>query len=133
MRFSLDKYQVERKPLEARTMVLTLPVLPPSTNNLYANAPGKGRVKSRAYEDWISQCGLLLNGQIKGRFNSRVDILIEAEDRHPTRDSSNFVKPIEDLLVRCGIISDDRAKFVRSIKGAWAPIVGVRIEIARAT
>jgi Holliday junction resolvase RusA-like endonuclease len=106
-------------------------MLPPSTNNLYFNIAGKGRVKTRQYNDWITQCGLLLKNQITGRLMGRVDITIKLEDRHPQRDCDNAAKPICDLLVKMGAIHDDRSKFVRSVKTEWAPIKGVEIAIHR--
>lgn len=131
-KFALDRIRVERKALTAQKMELRLPHLPPSTNHLYLNVPNRGRVKTRAYEDWIFQAGLMLNRQIEGRFTGRVDILIEIEDAHQNRDASNTIKPLEDLLVKCGVIEDDRAKYVRSVKAQWANIEGVRITVEAA-
>lgn len=128
-RFALDRVRIERKALAAQRMELHLPHLPPSTNHLYLNVPGKGRVKTRAYDDWLFQAGLVLNRQIEGRLTGRVDILVSLEDRHAGRDASNCIKPIEDLLVKSGVIEDDRAKYVRSIKAEWADIEGVRIVV----
>lgn len=107
-------------------------MLPPSTNNLYWNVKGTGRVRTRQYNDWITQCGLLLKTQVTGRLTGRVDILIKAEDKHPRRDCDNLGKPLCDLLVKVGAIQDDNSKFVRSVKTEWAPIQGVTIEIRRA-
>ena len=59
--------------------------------------------------------GLLLKSQVTGRLSGRVDILFRLEDTHPTRDASNCIKPLEDLLVKVGAIHDDRSKFVRSV------------------
>jgi Holliday junction resolvase RusA-like endonuclease len=112
-------------------MTLELPMLPPSTNNLYFNAAGKGRIKTRQYNDWLTQCGLLLKRQVTGRLTGRVDIRIQLEDKHPLRDCDNATKPICDLLVKLGAIQDDRSKFVRSVKAEWAPIKGIIIEIMR--
>lgn len=131
VRFSLDVPR-ELRAIPDVAMTLELPVLPPSTNNLYWNIAGKGRVKTRQYEDWIRQCGLLLKNQITGRLTGRVDIKIQLEDKHPRRDCDNATKPCVDLLVKMGALQDDNSKFVRSVKTEWAPIVGVRIEIARA-
>jgi Holliday junction resolvase RusA-like endonuclease len=128
----LDKQpRIERRKIEGRKVVLKLPseLMPPSANALTANIPNVGRVKTSAYRKWINSAGLLLTSQIKGYFAERVDILIEAEDKHPRRDSSNLTKPLEDLLVRCGVIQDDRSKFVRSTKSAWADVDGVVITI----
>lgn len=130
--FGLDRYKVERKPIADNAMVLTLPHLPPSTNNLYLNVKGRGRVKSNKYVDWLNTAGLIINSQLKGRIVGRVDIQILVEDCHPQRDASNLTKPLEDLLVKCGVIEDDRAKFVRGVGTRWDhSIKGVRIEITK--
>jgi Holliday junction resolvase RusA-like endonuclease len=130
--FGLDRYRVERKPIPDNLIVLELPHLPPSTNNLYINVRGRGRVKSGKYVDWLNTAGLILNSQTKGRITGRVDILILVEDCHPQRDASNTIKPVEDLLVKCGVIQDDRAKFVRGCGARWDQTIrGVRIEITK--
>lgn len=132
MKFSLDRIRVERKDIPDIAMSLELPNLPPSTNNLYWNVAGKGRVKTRQYNDWIYQCGLLLKNQITGRLTGRADIKIRVEDKHPRRDVDNLGKPLLDLLVKMGALQDDNAKWVRSVKIEWAPVDGIHIEIARA-
>ena len=129
-KFALD-VPVQRREIPDLAMVLELPMLPPSTNHLYFNVPGRGRVKTQKYRDWSETCGNILNRQITGRMCGRVDIRIQLEDCHRTRDASNTIKPIEDLLVKVGAIFNDNSKFVRSVKAEWAPIKGVRIEIER--
>jgi hypothetical protein len=130
-KFGLERVLIERREISDTAMVLELPMLPPSTNNLYINIPGKGRAKTQKYRDWLHTCGLILRRQVTGRFGGRVDIKIQLEDCHPTRDASNTIKPIEDLLVLVGAIQDDRAKYVRHCGATWMPIKGVRIHIER--
>ena len=131
MKFSLDRIRIERKDIPDNILTFELPAMPPSVNAMYVNIPGHGRAKTQKYRDWINTAGLILNRQIKGRLTGRVDIRIKLEDTHPTADCSNYIKPLEDLLVSSGVITDDRAKFVRSAKSEWAPIKGVQIEIER--
>lgn len=131
VKFSLDRYRVERKPIAEKELVLTLPHLPPSTNELYANVPGRGRVKTAKYNAWIETASLLIQSQCKGRVTGRVEFRILVEDCHPRRDASNITKPVEDLLVKCGILEDDRSKYVRGGGTYFADIKGVRIEIKR--
>lgn len=132
MKFGLDTYKTERRAIPDEAVRLELPVMPPSTNHLYFNVAGRGRVKTQQYEDWLQQCGLMLKRQVTGRMTGRVDITIRLEDKHPQRDADNAVKPLCDLLVKIGLIQDDRSKYVRSVKAEWAPITGVEIMIARA-
>ena len=39
---------------------------PPSTNSLYANIPGKGRVRTKAYKAWIDAAGWEIKAQARG-------------------------------------------------------------------
>lgn len=86
---------------------ISLP-LPPSTNNLYRNVPGKGRVKTKKYTGWIRECLWELKAgnfpKFKGHYE--INICVLRKDRRK-RDLSNFLKPVEDLLVRAGIVEDD--------------------------
>lgn len=131
MKFSLDRVRIEKREIPDSILTFDLPVLPPSVNAMYLNVPGHGRVKTQKYRDWCNSAGLLLNRQIKGRMGGRVDIRIKLEDTHPTADCSNYIKATEDLLVTSGVISDDRSKYVRSVKVEWAPIKGIHIEIRK--
>lgn len=131
-RLSLDTIRVERRDIGEQVFVLLLPELPPSTNNLYDNVSRGGRVKSSAYKNWLDTMGLFANRQIRGCFSDPVTISIEVEDRHPRRDASNVIKPCEDLLVKSGVIIDDRAKYVRKISAEWADVEGVKISVRRA-
>lgn len=130
MRFSLD-VPVEKRVIPDEAMRLELPTLPPSTNNLYFNIPNGGRAKSQKYKDWLDYSGLILKRQVTGRLSGRVDIIIRLEESNMARDASNCIKPIEDLLVKVGAISNDNAKHVRRISAEWAPIKGVEIKIKR--
>jgi hypothetical protein len=83
---------------------------PPSTNALYANVPGKGRVKTRRYREWITAAGWEMRAQGIhplgfGATNGRVrQVLIENVGRV---DVDN-IKAIPDLLTRMGLIIDDK-------------------------
>jgi crossover junction endodeoxyribonuclease RusA len=81
---------------------------PPSTNTLYRNVAGKGRVKTAKYKAWIDEAGHLLNlghhPAIKGDYV--LDIaLFQADARR--RDIDNGIKAISDLLVAHGLVEDD--------------------------
>lgn len=87
------------------TVALNLP-RPPSVNNLFVNVPGKGRIKSADYRNWIATAGWMLKAQrpasIKGGY--RVLILVG-----PTRaDLGNCEKALSDLLQTHGVIENDR-------------------------
>ena len=82
--------------------------LPPSVNSLYANVPGKGRIKSDRYRKWLSAAGWAIKEQrpkpITGDY--ALWIYCERPDQRK-RDIGNLEKAVSDLLVKHGIISDD--------------------------
>ena len=82
--------------------------LPPSTNNLYANVPGKGRVKSSRYRSWLNSAGWELQAQKRGVVSGPYRITIRAHRYNKRSDLGNLEKPISDLLVAHGIVPDDR-------------------------
>lgn len=86
---------------------LRLP-LPPSVNALYANVPGRGRIKSERYRVWLNAAGWELAAQKPRRVSGDYQLWIWAEkpDRR-RRDLGNLEKPISDLLVAHGVVSDD--------------------------
>lgn len=82
----------------------TLPV-PPSTNNLYANVPGKGRVKTARYSAWITVASALMMAagprpQLSGAYFMDVSL-------PPGLDLDN-IKALGDLLQSMGIVGNDR-------------------------
>lgn len=92
------------------SIVLNLP-LPPSTNHLFENVRGYGRVKSKAYKQWIQEAGWELAVQraehIAGWYE--LSIFLPASVRG---DIDNRAKALSDLLVKHAVIPDD--------KKAWA-------------
>ena len=85
---------------------LTLP-LPPSTNGLFATY-GNRRIRTRAYEKWISASWAALAEQscpsIAGSYN--LALVIQRPDNRK-RDLSNYIKAVEDMVVKAGIVEDD--------------------------
>lgn len=92
---------------------------PPSVNEMFRNVRGKGRVKTRAYVDWLGYAGWELRRQRPASVPGRVLILLSVERGSATADIDNRVKAIFDLLVTHGAIEDDR--FVVGFAVAWAP------------
>lgn len=93
---------------------------PVSANNLFANVPGKGRVKTKAYENWQNVAALTVVATVRAdrRIGGPVTVRIEL----PTKcrlDIDNAVKPILDALVHSRRIDDDRnVERVEVIKNA---------------
>jgi Holliday junction resolvase RusA-like endonuclease len=114
------------------TFTATLP-LPPSANKLFANVPGKGRVKTRAYKNWRKAAILTIFAQV--RADRRIGGPVGLSICVPTGmrgDLDNRVKATIDALVAANRIDDD--KHVTSILivrgGADAGTVLVKVEPA---
>lgn len=101
---------------------ITLTRVPPSVNAMYRNVPGRGRVKTQDYKNWLKFSEPELMIQRPRRFVRRVDILIRIPSSQVRRnsDGDNRVKAIMDLLVRQRVIIDDSRDFVRRSAVEWA-------------
>lgn len=91
-------------------MTFSVEILTPvSVNNLYANVPGVGRVKTKAYENWQKTATLTIVAEVRAdrRIGGPVSVKIELP-RRCLLDIDNAVKPILDALVRSRRIDDDR-------------------------
>lgn len=106
---------------------INLKAIPPSTNHLYANVPGKGRVKSDRYRTWCQASGWDLKLQRPGRIEGEVELIIDMERTSSLSDISNRIKALEDLLVEHGVIEDDR--HVVKVTIGWAPIKGCSVTV----
>jgi len=108
---------------------LTLP-WPPSVNKAWCNVPGKGRVKTKAYKSWEEAAGWSLRSQSLAKITSPVTIFYTFGKKSGRFDLSNFIKPIEDLLVSLKVISDDNSKVIRDFHVSHNPnIDGVQVSI----
>lgn len=85
--------------------------LPPSANALWTVRRGtKQRIKTDAYRAWIVEAGWLIvaaDWPQPTMLHGSVAISIEAPFSR-RRDLDNAIKPILDLIVRHGLIEDDR-------------------------
>lgn len=78
----------------------------PSANNLFVNRRG-GRARSPEYLQWQNDAGWLIKARQPRATKGPVAILIEAPVNRK-RDIDNIQKPVIDLLVKLGLIDDDR-------------------------
>jgi Holliday junction resolvase RusA-like endonuclease len=90
------------------SITLRLPV-PPSTNALYRNVPRLGRVKARAYKNWIAAADahLMAQKRLLVRLSGPLEVWIKLP-RGTRGDVSNRIKGLEDYLVSREITGDDR-------------------------
>lgn len=99
--------------------VIRLPICP-STNNLFKNSIGKGRIRSAEYKRWTETAGLILNRAKPPRVASPVRVVIRVGKCNAERDLDNMAKPVLDLLHHCGVIENDNLKHVHEVRIARA-------------
>lgn len=107
--------------------------LPPTANSLFANAPGKGRVRTTKYRSWATAAGWMIKTQCVGPVpGSRWCVSIEAPIGH-TRDLDNVAKPTLDLLVAMHLIGDDRyvdqITLLRVDPAEWPEFKGTQMRV----
>lgn len=105
-----------------RKATIKLKSIPPSTNGLYANVAGKGRIKSDTYRTWRNAAGWDLKAQRIERFECPVYLTIIIGKLPSNADISNRTKALEDLLVEHGIIRGDNVRWVKGVNTFLAPI-----------
>lgn len=81
---------------------------PPTVNQLYLNAAGKGRVKTPKYREWITKASACVGVQAPVRTTGWVtlDIQVIKPDGRK-RDIMNLEKAVSDLLCVHKILEDD--------------------------
>ena len=96
---------------------------PISTNALYRNVPGVGRVATAKYSRWKRLAAQYLSAQSPlPRFDAPVTVLIYVgEQGVGGMDADNTEKAYLDALKRAGIIVDDSRKWVRGVAAHWTP------------
>jgi len=96
---------------------LTLP-FPPGVNNLYGHV-GRRRYATDRYKAWQQEAALAIRAQgvsgLRGPFC--ISMLLTPPDRRWT-DLDGRAKAPLDILVKCGIIDDDRHN--RKLIMAWS-------------
>jgi Holliday junction resolvase RusA-like endonuclease len=87
---------------------VTLP-LPPSTNSLYRNVQGKGRVKSRVYARWLYPAIEEIWHQVRADRGVRGPVsLTFCVPARMRGDIDNRLKATIDALVKSNRIDDDK-------------------------
>lgn len=94
-------------------ITFTLP-RPPSANNLFANVPKRGRVRTERYRTWLQAADAAMYQQRRSQPTEPPPppyaITYEiAQTDNRRRDVSNMVKATEDWLVSRGYLTDDSA------------------------
>lgn len=98
---------------------ITFDGLPPSVNSLYANVPGRGRVKSKRYKTWLNAVNWSVAEQAPQRIDGEVEVSIFCKKTTKRReDIDNKIKAVLDLLVSNHLIEDD-SKVVK-VSAEWS-------------
>lgn len=104
---------------------------PPSVNASTRNVPGIGRVKTKAYKDWIKEAGQQILIQRPGRVAGGFHLTMKVRRASLRRDLDNYAKCAIDLLVSMNVVDDDR--HCESINLSWTDEgEGVQIMIVSA-
>lgn len=107
---------VWRRP-SAERVELTFSALPPSVNHLYGKSKKWVYISTKA-RAWQRNAGTELNIQKPGRIVGTYTMTIElARPDNRRRDASNYIKTLEDLLVRHGVVADD--SLAQSVTSKW--------------
>jgi Holliday junction resolvase RusA-like endonuclease len=96
---------------------------PISTNNLFNNLAGRGRVITRDYKEWKKLAARYLAAQRPlPQFALPVELMFYVgEKRIGQMDSDNTLKAYTDCLKQHGVIHDDNRKWVRRTGAVWVP------------
>lgn len=81
--------------------------LPPSVNHCWSNVPGRGRVKTAAYREWLNVAGWEIKAQAPGARIIDGPYRLTIEVCAPRYDIDNVVKPCGDLLQTMGLVRND--------------------------
>lgn len=84
---------------------------PPSIDAAYGQRKGFQRYYSKKAKEWLNRCPKVINEHYNAPVHIAYDIYFP-DNR--ARDCSNYVKLIEDYIVRSGIIEDDNWRVVQS-------------------
>lgn len=99
-------------------ITFTMPV-PPSVNQLFRNVPGRGRVKTRVYDDWRGHAATSIRLQSVPHIDGPVIALFGVERQSSVADIDNRIKAMLDAIVAARIIRDDNQ--VTAFAAAWLP------------
>lgn len=104
----------------------TIPT-PPSVNQAYKNVPGRGRVKTKSYSDWIYVAVQSIRSQKIRPVHGYHIPVIGIERSSLSADVDNRLKLTLDALGKAKVIDDDR--YTTAIAIAWLPMANALTHI----
>lgn len=96
----------------------TLPT-PPSVNRMFRNVPGRGRVKTAHYDDFVHMGVTAIRNQKVQPVAGRVVVIIGVERMSDRADIDNRLKAMLDTIVKARVIEDD--SLITAIAVTWLP------------
>ena len=111
---------------------LTLSHLPPSVNHAFIRRQTGQVIRTDAYRTWAQGEGYQVNRQLSGqhRFDGPVFITMAMRRPRSNADLDNRLKPIGDLLQKCGAIANDALIMGWNVYWSTSLPDGVSAEIA---
>lgn len=106
--------------------------VPPSANALFTNVRGKGRRKTAQYAAWIRGELKALIAQRAKPVGRRAVIKITVPN-NKRRDVDSYLKGIIDLLVRAGVLADDRSDYVASVSASFGDVEQCHVSVEAET
>lgn len=104
---------------------LSIPT-PPSVNQAYKNTK-RGRAKTDLYIEWRTAGRVSVDRQKIKKTYGRVLTVIGVERSSLTADIDNRIKLLNDLMVDCGLIEDDR--FITATAITWMPFANAMTHV----
>lgn len=101
--------------------------LPPSLNNIFFNAPKRGRVKTTEYKNWLELCGWEIRKQRVPAVTGEVRVSLIIERPNANSDIDNRIKPVLDALQKAGVLKNDNK--VVEIAAKWGEVIGCHVMI----
>jgi crossover junction endodeoxyribonuclease RusA len=89
-------------------MTTILLPIPPSVNGAWINLPKGGRARSKKYTAWAKAAGWELLAQRPRKVIGPYEIRIILGNKRNRGDADNRIKSLVDLVVKHGIVEDDR-------------------------
>lgn len=100
------------------SVAFTMPT-PPSTNGLFKNVKGVGRVKAGVYENFVRMAVAAIRRQDVRHLSGHLIAIFGVERMSDRADIDNRLKAMLDAIVEAKVIEDDR--FVTAIAISWLP------------
>lgn len=106
-----------------------LDTAPPSTNGLFRNVRGRGRVKTDRYKKWRDKASWEIRLQHKGPpLDGPTALTLSMRRPRANADLDNHLKAAIDALEEGGAIAND--KQISCITAAWADHEGCQITVS---